>query len=110
MAAVLVPAAAADAAPRLKCNSKDLRYPFMPGGPKTFGVFYLRITNGTCKTAHRVAKAWMTKFEASASARPPRHAAGFSFETLPANEAQSYRERGRRGETTIRFKYRVPNG
>jgi hypothetical protein len=108
----LLPAAAADAGSR-RCNSADLRYPFQPGGPKTFGVFKLRITGGKCTTAHRVAKAWMKEFEANLRAGRvdlPRSAAGFRFTTLPPNAAQTYRERGRRRTTTIRFDYRVPNG
>jgi hypothetical protein len=84
----------------------------MPGGPNTFGRFELRVTGGTCATAHRVAKAWMRAFEANiarASTKLPRSAAEFSFTTLPATEAQTYRERGRRGSTSIRFDHRVPN-
>ena len=97
----------------VRCKSADLRYPFEPGGPKTFGVFKLRITGGKCRTARRVAKAWMEEFEANIQAgrlKLPRLVAGFRFKTLPANAAQTYRERGRRGTTTIRFDYRVPNG
>jgi hypothetical protein len=109
----LLPAAVADAKPTLRCKSADLRYPFEPGGPKTFGVFKLRITGGRCTTAHRVAKAWMDEFEADIRAgrlRLPRAVAGFTFTTLPPNAAQTYRERGRKRTTTIRFDYRVPNG
>lgn len=105
--------AVADAPPRLSCKSSDLRYPFQPGGPKTFGVFKLRITGGRCSTAHRVAKAWMQEFEFNVSEgriELPRSVAGFTFRTLPPNAAQTYRERGRRRATTIRFDYRVPNG
>jgi hypothetical protein len=108
----VLPAAAADARVR-KCKSADLRYPFQPGGPKTFGVFKLRIAGGNCTTAHRVSKAWMNDFEANLRAgrvKLPRSVAGFSFTTLPATEAQTYRERGRKATTTIRFVYRVPNG
>jgi hypothetical protein len=110
--AVLLPAATADAKPT-RCKSADLRYPFMPGGPNTFGVFKLKITGGKCTTAHRVAKTWMKRFEANLKkghVKLPRHVRGFTFETLPATEAQSYRERGRKGGKTIRFTYRVPNG
>jgi hypothetical protein len=110
MLALSAPAAARDT---LRCRSADLRYPFQQGGPKTFGVFKLRITNGRCRTAHRVAKAWMDEFEANIRAgrvKLPRQVLGFSFTTLPATEAQTYRERGRRRATTIRFDYRVPNG
>jgi hypothetical protein len=95
--AFLLPAAAADAKPT-RCKSADLRYPFMPGG---------------AKTSHRVAKTWMKRFEANlrhGHVKLPRHVSGFTFETLPATEAQSYRERGRKGAKTIRFLYRVPNG
>ena len=109
----LAPAAAADAAPTLRCKSADLRYPFEPGGPKTFGVFELRITNGTCRKAHRVAKAWMAKLELNillGDETVPRRAAGFAFTTLPPDAAQTFNERGRRDATTIRFDYRVPNG
>jgi hypothetical protein len=113
-AAVSAPlSAVADAKPTLRCKSADLRYPFEPGGPKTFGVFKLRITGGGCTTAHRVAKAWMDEFEADIRAgrlRLPRAVAGFTFTTLPPNAAQTYRERGRKRTTTIRFDYRVPNG
>jgi len=113
LAAALVAAPAAGARPTLDCKSADLRYPFVPGGAKNFGVFKLQITGGTCTTAHRVAAAWMTKFErsiTSGSAKPPRSAAGFTFTTLPATAAQTYRERGRKGTTSVRFDYRVPNG
>ena len=109
----LLAAADADAAPTLRCKSADLRYPFEPGGPKTFGVFKLRITDGTCRKAHRVAKTWMAEFELSillGELKLPRQAAGFTFTTLPPNAAQTYRERGRNGTTTIRFDYRVPSG
>src|SRR5215207_2154743 len=111
--AALLPVAAADASLTRRCRSADLRYPFVPGGPETFGVFKLRITGGRCRRAHRVAKAWMTEFEANISAGRvvlPRLVSGFTFTTLPATEAQTYRERGRRRSTTIRFDYRVPNG
>ena len=112
-ATMLPPAADANAAPALNCRSADLRYPFEPGGPKTFGVFDLRITDGTCRKAHRVAKAWMAKFELNlllGEVKLPRRAAGFTFTTLPPDAAQTYRLRGRNGTTTIRFDYRVPNG
>ena len=59
-AAVALPAAAQAKTTR-SCKSGDLRYPFQPGGPKTFGVFKLRITGGKCKTGHRVAKGWMDR-------------------------------------------------
>ena len=108
--AVLAPAAAADAR---SCRSADLRYPFMAGGPKDFGVFRLRITGGTCTTAHRVAAAWQRSFEAQVKAgrvKLPKHVLGFTFVTLPAHAAQTYSERGRHGGATIRFDYVVPNG
>lgn len=40
----------------------------------------------------------------------PRSIDGFTFTTLRAREPQTYRERGRKATTTIRFDYRVPNG
>ncbi len=111
--AVLAPPAAQAQSTR-SCASADLRYPFRPGGPKTFGVFTLQVTGGTCATAHRVARAWMREFERRirrpGRLRLPRSVAGFRFTTLSPDEAQSYRERGRRGATVIRFRYRVPNG
>jgi hypothetical protein len=110
--AVLLPAASAQAAPT-RCKSADLRYPFQAGGPKTFGVFRLKISNGTCATAHRVAKRWMQRFEGELKkghVKLPHRVKGFTFETLRAIEAQSYNERGRKGAKTIRFLYRVPNG
>jgi hypothetical protein len=110
--ALLAAAPAADAA-TTRCKSADLRYPFQPGGPKTFGVFGLQVTDGTCARAHRVARAWMAEFELElllGRVRLPRKVAGFRFTSLPPNAAQTYRQRGRRGATTIRFDYRVPNG
>jgi hypothetical protein len=110
VAVLLLGAAAADAR---TCRSADLRYPFMAGGPKTFGVFRLRIDGGSCATAHSVAKTWMGRFEANLRAgrvRLPTSVQGFSFKTLPAHAAQTYSERGRKGSTTIRFDYVVPNG
>ena len=113
--AALLPAAPAAAAPATRtCKSADLRYPFEPGGRRTFGVFNLRITAGTCTTAHRVARAWMRAFEkrlrGPGRLRLPRSVAGFRFTTLAPKAAQTYRERGRRRSTTIRFDYVVPNG
>ena len=107
-----IPAATADAKTST-CRSADLRYPFQPGGPKTFGVFRLRVTGGTCTTAHRVAKAWMTKFEANlqnGSEKRPRSVAGFTFTELPPNASQTYRLRGTKAKTRINFDYVVPNG
>jgi hypothetical protein len=107
LALALLPAATAHAKPRT-CKSADLRYPFQEGGPKTFGVFKLTIEGGSCTTAHRVAKAWKDAFEVKY--KVPKTVAGFAFKTLKPTEAQSYNERGRKGATTIRFVYRVPNG
>lgn len=111
--ACLVPAAATGALAPISCRSADLRYPFEPGGPKAFGVFNLQIAGGRCAAAHRVAKAWMTRFEAALRAGHtvlPRSVDGFSFTTLPAHVAQTYRERGRMRAATIWFDYRIPNG
>ena len=110
--ALLATATVADAA-ATRCKSADLRYPFQPGGPKTFGVFRLQVTNGTCRKAHRVARTWMAEFELElilGRVRLPRNVAGFRFTSLPPNAAQTYRLRGRRDTTTIRFDYAVPNG
>jgi hypothetical protein len=112
VAALLSAAPAADAA-TTRCKSADLRYPFQPGGPKTFGVFRLQVADGACARAHRVARTWMAEFELElllGRVRLPRNVAGFRFTSLPPNAAQTYRQRGRRGATTIRFDYRVPNG
>jgi hypothetical protein len=108
-----LPAATVTAATGRNCNSADLRYPFSPGGPKAFGVFKLRIANGTCTTAHRVAKTWMHRFETTLRAGHvvlPRAVSGFTFRTSPAHVPQTYISRGRRGTTTIWFEYRIPNG
>jgi hypothetical protein len=113
LVAIVAATPAAQARPTLDCKSADLRYPFMPGGATTFGVFKLQVTGGSCTTAHRVAKAWMARFEATikaGSTRRPRSIAGFTFTELKPNAAQTYRERGRKGTTSIRFDYRVPNG
>lgn len=112
-AACALPAVALGAPPARACNSSDLRYPFQPGGPKTFGVFQLRIAGGQCATAHRIAQAWMGRFEAAFRAGRlvvPRSVGGFRFTTLPAHEAQAFSERGQAGATTIWFDYRIPNG
>ena len=106
-------AAPAPARVARSCHSADLRYPYTAGGPKTFGVFRLQITGGTCATAHRVAKDWMTRFEANlrrGSEKLPRSVDGFTVTDLPATQAQTYRLRARRHTTSIRFDYRVPNG
>jgi hypothetical protein len=110
---VVLTAPAAGAATAHRCRSADLRYPFQPGGPKTFGVFALRVTRGRCATAHRVARDWMDHFEGNllrGHLRLPRKVDGFSFTSLPPREAQTFSERGRRGTTTVRFDYRIPNG
>src|SRR4051794_17209421 len=111
--ALALAAAPAGAAPRRHCRSADLRYRFAPGQPKSFGVFRLRIAHGGCRTAHRVAKRWMARFEAQLRAghvRLPHRVRGFHFTTLKATLPRTYRERGRKGAKTIRFNYRVPNG
>ena len=112
VAALLTVVPAAHAAPR-SCKARDLHYPFQPGGPKTFGVFKLTAEGASCARAHRVARSWMAEFELNlllGKVKLPRKVAGFSFKSLPPGEAQTYRLRGRRGGTTIRFDYRVPNG
>ena len=111
--AVMAAPGVAGAAPSVQCKSADLRYPFQPGGPKTFGVFKLRIAGGTCATAHRVAKEWMNTFEGDllrGHLKLPKKVLGFAFTTLKPDAAQTFNERGRKGATTIRFDYRVPNG
>jgi hypothetical protein len=112
--ALLAAAPAADAAKTRTCRSSDLRYPFERGGPKDFGVFRLRITRGRCTTAHRVAKDWQRRFEARVrkpgQLRLPRRVDGFTFTQLPPNAAQTYRLKGSRETTTVRFDYVVPNG
>jgi hypothetical protein len=110
-AVVLLPVTGADAARR--CPSGDLRYPFEPGGAKTFGVFALRIDGGGCATAHRIAKRWMDRFEANLAdgrVKLPGSVHGWAFEELPPKAAQTYRLRGRKTGRTIRFHYVVPNG
>jgi hypothetical protein len=111
--ALVVAAAPAGAARAHHCKSSDLRYRFAPGQPRSFGVFRLRIAGGGCATAHRVAKRWKHRFERRLRAGHvtlPRRVRGFHFVTLPATQAQTYRERGRKGARTIRFEFRVPNG
>lgn len=113
ISACLLPATAAAAASPRTCRSSDLRYPFQPGGPRTFGVFELAVAHGSCATAHAVAKAWMARFETAFRAghlTMPRSVDGFRFKTLPAHEAQAFRERGQMGATTVSFLYRIPNG
>ena len=111
-AALALPAAPAGAAVT-RCPSADLRYPFQEGQPNFFGVHRLRIDAGSCRTAHRVAKRWMTRFENALSdgrVELPRRVEGFRFKALAPSAAQTYALRGRRDGTTIRFDYVVPNG
>ena len=109
-----VPAATATAATSTPathhCRSADLRYPFHKGLPRDFGVWRLKVTGGTCRTAHSVAKRWQRRFEASPTATLPRRVDGFGFRSLPPREAQTYRLRGTREATVVRFDYVVPNG
>jgi hypothetical protein len=110
---VSAPAIATDSRSVRRCDSSDLRYAFRAGGPKDFGVFRLRIDGGRCRTAHEVAKDWKRRFETSFRARHlrlPKSVDAFSFTNLPVRAAQTYRERGRKGATTIWFNYVVPNG
>jgi hypothetical protein len=110
---VLLAAPTASVARTVSCKSTDLRFPFQPGGPKSFGVFRLRIDGGRCATAHRVAKDWKKRFEANLRAGHdtlPRSVDGFTFTSLPVKAAQTFRMRGRKGKVTIRFDYVVPNG
>ena len=112
-AVALVPAGAAEARPTVTCKSADMRYPFQPGQPNHFGVHALTITGGSCKTARSVAKRWMTRFEAALDdgrLALPKRVDGFRFRQLPPNAPQTYRLRGRKGSTSIRFDYVVPNG
>src|SRR3974390_3069538 len=85
-----------------------------PGGSAVVPrPFELRVAAARCVTAHQVAQAWRTRFEAAFRAshvRLPRSVDGFTFTTLPAHVAQTYRERGQRQTTTIWFEYRIPNG
>ncbi len=106
--ATTVPSVAA--AETRRCPSADLRYPFQPGMPNHFGVLRLKVTDGSCATAHRVAKTWQQRFERSPTAKLPRSVHGFRFRQLPPNAAQTYRLRGTRGKTVVSFDYMVPNG
>jgi hypothetical protein len=111
--ALVVLAATASTAAARTCPSADLRYPFKKGGPETFGVFKLKITEGDCAVAHTVAKRWMTRFERNLDrgrVRLPKRVADYTFTQLPPKAAQTYRLRGIRAATTIRFDYVVPNG
>ena len=110
---LLAAAPAADAKTR-SCSSADLRYPFEPGGKKTFGVFKLKATGATCMVAHHAAHAWMAEFEASLRGdgplEMPRTAGGFRWKELRPNAAQTYRLRGTKGSKVVTFDYVVPNG
>jgi hypothetical protein len=110
LAAVPSAAPAAVDAKTLRCASADLRYGIQEGMPHFFGVHRLKVTDGTCATAHRVAKRWQRRFERSPTATLPRKVYGFRFRQLPPNAAQTYRLKGTRGTTVVRFAYVVPNG
>ena len=113
LAALLLIPAAAEATPTKVCKSADMRYPFEPGGPKTFGVFRLTVTGAGCGIARPVARRWMDRFEANlrdGRVKLPKRVRGFRFKQLPPNEAQTHRLRGRREGASIRFDYVVPNG
>ena len=111
---LLAAAPATEAAKPRSCASADLRYPFEEGGPKTFGVFKLRVTGASCTVGHHAAHAWMAQFEASlrgeGALEVPKRAGGFSWKELKPNAAQTYRLRGTKGKTTVTFDYVVPNG
>ena len=113
LALLTVAAPAAEAKTR-SCASGDLRYPFEPGGKKTFGVFKLKATGATCMAAHHAAHAWMAEFEASLRGEGalvmPRTAGGFKWKELPPNAAQTYRLFGTKGSKRVTFDYVVPNG
>ena len=90
-----------------------MRYPFQPGQPNHFGVHDLLITGGSCSTARSVAKTWMTRFEKAIDEGRislPKRVDGFRFRQLPVQESQTYRLRGTKSTTSIRFDYVVPNG
>ena len=112
--ALLTAAAPAAEAKTRSCASGDLRYPFEPGGKKTFGVFKLKATGTTCMAAHHAAHAWMAEFEASLRGegplKMPRTAGGFKWKELQPNAAQTYRLRGTKGSKLVTFDYVVPNG
>jgi hypothetical protein len=117
VAAVAAPAPAASAAPTAgaarACASKDLRYPFEPGGPKTFGVFALTARGTTCPTAHRLARTWQARFEHDlmrGRLRFPKRIEGYRFRRLPVHAAQTYTLRGTKGARRVQFDYAVPNG
>ena len=101
-------AAASPAHAASTCKSADLRYPFSPGGPKSFGVFHLRATGASCSTAHAVAAAWKKKFEVKYDL--PKTVNGYRFTELDPTAAQTYRLRGVKGSVRINFDYVVPNG
>jgi hypothetical protein len=109
----LLAAAPAEAKTTKACKSSDLQFPFMPGGPKFFGVHKLKVSGGTCATAHRVAKDWKKRFEANlhkGSDKLPKHVDGFTFSQVEVHAAQTFGMKGVLGATTIRFKYVIPNG
>ena len=98
----LLAAAPAEAKTAKACKSTDLQFPFMPGGPKFFGVHKLKVTGGTCATAHRVAKDWKKRFEANLhkgsevciddfeANRAPDH----RYRTTPLNGLWTHMKRG----------------
>jgi hypothetical protein len=96
------------------CKSADLRFPFEPGAPKIFGVSQLRVSGGTCATAHRVAKEWGRRFRAEDRPTGPTHipkkVLGFTFTSLPIHAVQELSLRGVKGSTRINFHYVIPNG
>ena len=109
----LLAAAPAEARTAKACKSSDLQFPFMPGGPKFFGVHKLKVTGGTCATAHRVAKDFKKRFTVTLNKggqTPPKHVDGFRFTQVPVRAAQTFGMKGVRGATTIRFNYVIPNG
>jgi hypothetical protein len=78
--------------------------------PHDFGVHRLRISGGSCATAHRIAKRFDHRMRTSMTGNPPRHVHGWTFKSLPPTAAQTFRMRGRKGAKTVRFDYLVPNG
>ena len=104
------PAAIASTDGAQRCRAADLRYGIQDGMPRDFGVWRLRVTGGSCTTAHRVARAFQLKLIQSPTGKVPRTVAGFQIDQLPPHAAQTYTLRATRGRTIVEFDEVVPNG
>jgi hypothetical protein len=108
VSAVAVAGHPAGAATTRACKSSDLRFSYMRGQPKYFGVFHLRERGTTCGVARKLARDAGRKI--LPSGKVPARVDGFRLTEFRAPQAQTFGVRGRKGSAVVTFWYVVPNG